>query len=113
MVAQALAPPGKNRLPAGGSGPGVQSRRGQSSAILYQQAIDATWTCFCFSAGKGVSRLPRATDTQSANSPSLLYQNSGEPQREQKRRSTAGEELNAASRSAPRSMCRSATGTLP
>ena len=69
---------------------GLQSNRGQSSAIRYQQAIDATWTCFCFAAGKGVSRLPRATDTQSANSPSLLDQNSGEPQREQKRRSTAG-----------------------
>ncbi len=49
---------------------GLQSKRGQSSAILHQQAIDATWTCFCFAAGKGVSRLPRATDTQSANSPS-------------------------------------------
>ncbi|MFO5713148.1 hypothetical protein, partial [Klebsiella pneumoniae] len=67
----------------------LQSNRGQSSAIRYQQAIDATWTCFCFAAGKGVSRLPRATDTQSANSPSLLDQHSGGPQREQKRRSTA------------------------
>ena len=112
MVPQARALPAKKQAPAGGSRADF-SRNGQSSAILHQQAIDATWTCFCFAAGKGVSRLPRATDTQSANSPSLLDQNSGEPQREQKRRSTAGEERNAASRSAPRSMCRSATGTLP
>lgn len=62
---------------------------------------------------EGRVQAAEATDTQSANSPSLLDQNSGEPQREQKRRSTAGEERNAASRSAPRSMCRSATGTLP
>lgn len=31
---------------------GLQSKRGQSSAILHQQAIDATWTCFVSPPGR-------------------------------------------------------------
>lgn len=60
--------------------------------MVCQSAFVATQWCFCRGAVKAVSRVAMAIDSQSANWPPALCQNSEEPHRPQNWRSTPGED---------------------
>lgn len=64
----------------------------QSLAGVYQWAAASACTCFCLWGMKGVSSVPKAIETQSANSPCDRDQNKVEPHSMQNSRTTFCEE---------------------